>query len=709
MWRVTIKGLLAHKLRLALTALAIVLGVTFIAGTFVLTDTLHNTFNTLFGNIYQNIDFQVRGVAQFGSGGTATRNPVPESLVSTVRAVPGVEAAEGSVTGYAQYVAPTGKAITTGGAPTLGVSFDPNPQLSAAASDPGQPAHDAEPGRDGPRHRAEVPLQGGRAGSHPAARARRRPSPSAGLARFGTANNLAGATLAAFDTSTAQAVLGEVGKFDTINVVAQPGADKATVQRAIARCPAARRGGGDGSDGDQRGDERHQPGAGLLQHGAAGLRVHRAVRGRRSPSSTPSPSLWGSARASSRCCASWAPAGARSSVPCMLEAGDRRIGVVRHRPRARGAGRTRARSAAQRLRRDAALRPARLRSPDGHRLSRRRRGRDGGVGHQPGPPRRADRTGGRRVGPAERGGDLAAPPLHLGDRHHAGRRDRAGHRAHGTGHRPGRPRGGPDLRRGGPARPGGGPADVERDRSAAGPACSACRAGWAARTPCAARGARRRRRRHSWSAWRWSRPSPCSVPRCPGRPRAAWTTPSAPTSSSPRPTTRRAASATPWHRRRPPSTGSRPRRPSTRTSSRSRDALQNLTAVSTRDIADTVILNMTEGSSSTLADGQLLIDTNTANSKHLAAGDVVPVKFAKTGKTTMRIGGVFKANQLIGKYLVGDGFFLTHFSNSLPDRRPAQDRREPRRRAERHARAGLVPEPEDPDPGAVREVPAGVR
>ncbi len=63
MWRVTIKGLLAHKLRLALTALAIVLGVTFIAGTFVLTDTLHNTFNTLFGNIYQNVDFQVRGVA----------------------------------------------------------------------------------------------------------------------------------------------------------------------------------------------------------------------------------------------------------------------------------------------------------------------------------------------------------------------------------------------------------------------------------------------------------------------------------------------------------------------------------------------------------------------------------------------------------------------------------------------------------------------
>src|ERR1700733_2046840 len=105
MWRVTIKGLLAHKLRLVLTALAIVLGVTFIAGTFVLTDTLHNTFNTLFGNIYQNVDFQVRGVAQLGtSGGNATRNPVPESLVSTVRGVPGVQDAEGSVTGFAQFI-----------------------------------------------------------------------------------------------------------------------------------------------------------------------------------------------------------------------------------------------------------------------------------------------------------------------------------------------------------------------------------------------------------------------------------------------------------------------------------------------------------------------------------------------------------------------------------------------------------------------------
>src|SRR5260370_5760684 len=126
----TRKGLLAHKLRLALTALAIVLGVTFISGTFVLTDTLQNTFSTLFGNIYQKIDFQVRGVAQLGSGVNVTRNQLPESLLATVQHLPGVAAADGQVTGYAQFVASDGKAISTGGgAPTPRVAYDPDPQL----------------------------------------------------------------------------------------------------------------------------------------------------------------------------------------------------------------------------------------------------------------------------------------------------------------------------------------------------------------------------------------------------------------------------------------------------------------------------------------------------------------------------------------------------------------------------------------------------
>ena len=180
MWKVTLKGLLAHKLRLALTAIAIVLGVTFISGTFVLTDTLHNTFTTLFGNVYQNIDFQVRGVAQFSDNGAgAVRNPIPESFLPAVRRVPGVEAAAGSVQGYAQFVAPDGKAISSGGAPTLGLSLRPGPARSPSctSSRAGRPPTPTTWSWTRPRPRNTTSEIGG-AGPGPAAGTVRGPSPS---------------------------------------------------------------------------------------------------------------------------------------------------------------------------------------------------------------------------------------------------------------------------------------------------------------------------------------------------------------------------------------------------------------------------------------------------------------------------------------------------------------------------------------------------
>jgi putative ABC transport system permease protein len=234
MWNVTIKGLLAHKLRLGLTALAIVLGVTFISGTFVLTDTLHNTFSTLFGNIYAKVDFQVRGVAQLGSGGNAVRNELPESLLSTIRGVPGVSGADGQVTGYAQYIGHNGKAIQTGGAPTLGVSFDPDQQLSSLHLIAGGP----------PAAASDVVMDAGTAQKYDFSVGQQvriltagatQTFTISGIAEFGTANNLAGATLAAFTLPTAQAIAQEPGKLDDINVLTAPGADKSAVQRAIAK------------------------------------------------------------------------------------------------------------------------------------------------------------------------------------------------------------------------------------------------------------------------------------------------------------------------------------------------------------------------------------------------------------------------------------------------------------------------------------------
>jgi putative ABC transport system permease protein len=235
MWKVTSKGLLAHKLRLALTALAIVLGVTFISGTFVLTDTLHNTFNTLFGHIYQNIDFEVRGKAAFtdSSGGGAVRKAIPESLLASVREVPGVAAAEGTVTGYAQFVAPDGKAITTGGAPTLGLSFDPDQQISSLTLAEGR----------APTAPRDVVMDAGTAQKYHFALGQHvrillagppRTFTLTGIVRFGTADNLAGATLAAFSLPTAQQLFGLAGHLDAIDVVTVPGADRSTVQHDIA-------------------------------------------------------------------------------------------------------------------------------------------------------------------------------------------------------------------------------------------------------------------------------------------------------------------------------------------------------------------------------------------------------------------------------------------------------------------------------------------
>jgi putative ABC transport system permease protein len=235
MRQVTLRGLLAHKMRLALTALAIVLGVTFISGTFVLTDTLNNTFSTLFTSVYSKIDFQVRGVAQFGNGAGATRNPLPDSLLPKVEAVPGVAAAAGNVQGYAQFIAPDGKPITST-VGTLGIGWDPNPQISNLHLIAGGPPTSSDDVvMDAATAKSynfsvgqQVRILGGGLKSAET-------FTITGIAQFGTADNLAGQTLAAFALPTAQRVVGETGLFNFISVIAKPGADKAAVQRSIAQ------------------------------------------------------------------------------------------------------------------------------------------------------------------------------------------------------------------------------------------------------------------------------------------------------------------------------------------------------------------------------------------------------------------------------------------------------------------------------------------
>jgi len=124
MIRATLKSLMARKLRLVLSGLAVVLGVMFVSGSFVLTDTLDRSFNALFSSVYTGVDAQVGVKPKTGDSGggdpTDAVATLPESTVDKVKAVPGVKAAVGDVTGSARPIGKNGKVMTTSGAPRFG-------------------------------------------------------------------------------------------------------------------------------------------------------------------------------------------------------------------------------------------------------------------------------------------------------------------------------------------------------------------------------------------------------------------------------------------------------------------------------------------------------------------------------------------------------------------------------------------------------------
>ncbi|MFN2606785.1 MAG: ABC transporter permease [Acidimicrobiales bacterium] len=236
MLKATLRSLAAHKLRLALTSLAVVLGVGFVTGSFVLTDTLNATFVRLFKEVDGGVDVRVRSHSTFveqNQGGASSKyQPVPESLLDQVRAVPGVKGATGTISGFAQMVDRAGKTLGGNGPPTLGVAVSSDPALSRLAFVRGRPptngtevAIDAGTARKGhfaPGDRIKVLLTG------PA-----QDFTVVGVAKVGSADNLAGTTLAVFDQATAHRVLDRPGTFDSVDVKAGGGASQAQVRDRI--------------------------------------------------------------------------------------------------------------------------------------------------------------------------------------------------------------------------------------------------------------------------------------------------------------------------------------------------------------------------------------------------------------------------------------------------------------------------------------------
>jgi putative ABC transport system permease protein len=222
-----------RKLRTALTAIAIVLGVALITGTYVLTDSIKGAFGGIFTSVYRGTDATVTGKSAFNlsNNGTTTAPPFDQSLLPVVRGLPDVADAVGGVGGIAHLIV-NGKVVAFGGAPNLGFSVDPTrPELNTLTLVDGR-----WPGRNqlvidqATAHKKDLKLGQtiGVQASGPALR-----MTISGFVHFGGAASLGGATLSGFDLPTGQRLFERIGKLDQIRAKAKPGVTPAKLASEI--------------------------------------------------------------------------------------------------------------------------------------------------------------------------------------------------------------------------------------------------------------------------------------------------------------------------------------------------------------------------------------------------------------------------------------------------------------------------------------------
>ena len=228
MIKVALAGLLGRKLRTALTAFAIVLGVAMVAGTLTLTGSIDNAFNFIFSSVRQGSDAVITGKAAVDvQEGQGSFDPtVPHSLLDQVRGLSSVSVAEGSVNGTATLIGHNNKAIVFGGAPNLGFSIAAgdspfNPLQLVSGSWPGDGDVVIDKNTASRKHFGvgdEIGVQG----EGPV-----RKFHISGIVKFGGASSLGGATLAGFALPDAQKLFDKPGRYDEISIAKKPDASEA--------------------------------------------------------------------------------------------------------------------------------------------------------------------------------------------------------------------------------------------------------------------------------------------------------------------------------------------------------------------------------------------------------------------------------------------------------------------------------------------------
>jgi putative ABC transport system permease protein len=233
MLHVTLRGLQGHIMRLLLTAGAVMLGVSFVTGTFVLRDSIDNTLGGLVAQSSKGLDVSVRGarteaVSPVSVDGSAVRLGVPLALVETVAAVPGVARVTPNLQGTAILASSDGIAVRNGGAPSLGFAFvedDPGFTLVTGRGPTGPGEVAVESSTLDRAHLAVGDHTRAVIGDHA------QQVTITGEVHFGS---LFGATAVLVDEITARRVFAPDGTVTALTVTAASGVSQTTLRSAVA-------------------------------------------------------------------------------------------------------------------------------------------------------------------------------------------------------------------------------------------------------------------------------------------------------------------------------------------------------------------------------------------------------------------------------------------------------------------------------------------
>ncbi|HBU01125.1 MAG TPA: hypothetical protein DEB20_00905, partial [Acidimicrobiaceae bacterium] len=221
MLKVTLRGLMAHKVRLIATAVSVLLGVAFMSGTQVLTSSVSASFDKVFADVYASIDVVVRSTNEVDTPFGPERTRISDAVLPTLVGVPGVEAAEGQVVGQIRVLDKDNQPLVTAqGPPNFGLNWLTSPALNGwtivdgaspvAANDIVLDAKSAKDGKYAVGDTVNVSVTNGV-----------QPFKVVGIARFGKLETWGGAQAALFATSTIQTLVGEPGMYDWISVAGQ--------------------------------------------------------------------------------------------------------------------------------------------------------------------------------------------------------------------------------------------------------------------------------------------------------------------------------------------------------------------------------------------------------------------------------------------------------------------------------------------------------